>query len=426
MADVPLNEEEQFKLQLITEVTDKKIKPEQAAKMLGISVRQIRRLRQGVKERGRGAVQHGLKGKSGNHQIDTAIKAKTLQLIAEKYSDFKPTFATEKLEENHAIEISRETTRLWMIESKLWKSLKQKGSDYHSWRPRKEHFGELEQFDGSYHFWFEKRYIDANGDPIEVCLLASIDDATGKITKAKFLANEGVVAVFTFWREYVQEIGKPLGIYLDKFSTYKINHKSAVDNTELLTQFQRAMRQLKIELIPANSAQAKGRVERLFGTLQDRLVKELRLAEINTPDEGNKFLTEVFIPKFNAKFSVLPAQEGDVHKQLFPQEKERINHIFSVHHIRVVNNDFTLQFKNHWYQLAEIQPITVRAKDRVLVEEWIDGTIHFSFRNKYLTYTRLPEKPKKVKENPLIITSHKLNWKPPEDHPWRKGFQLRS
>lgn len=181
---------------------------------------------------------------------------------------------TKKLAENHSIIISYGTTRLWMIEEKLWTPRKQKQTTYRAWQPRKEYFGELQQFDGSYHYWFEDRLVDLNGDPLEVCLLASIDDATGKITKAAFLANEGVVAVFTFWQEYVGSLGKPLAIYLDKFSTYKINHKAATDNKDLLTQFQRAMRGLRVEIIPANSPQAKGRVERLFKTLQDRLVKE--------------------------------------------------------------------------------------------------------------------------------------------------------
>jgi hypothetical protein len=256
--------------------------------------------------------------------------------------------------------------------------------------------------------------------------LASIDDATGKITKAKFAANEGIHAVFTFWKEYVISIGKALAIYLDKFSTYKINHKAAVDNQELITQFQRATKQIGIKLITAHSAQAKGRIERLFLTLQDRLIKEMRLAKINTPEEGNKFLQEVFLPKFNAKFAVVPAKKGDVHRKLLAQDKKNINRIFSVQSERTVRNDFTIQFKNFWYQLTEVQPVTIRPKEKLLVEEWLNGTIHFSFREKYLTYIVLPEKPKKVKINPPLITTHKLNWKPPPDHPWKLTFKKLS
>lgn len=198
----------------------------------------------------------------------------------------------------------------------------QKKTTYRAWRPRKEFFEELQQFDGSYHYWFEDRFVDLADNPIEVCLLASIDDATGAITKATFSADEGVIPVFTFWKAYVEEIGKPLTIYLDKFSTYKINHKAAVDNSDLITQFERATRTLGIQLIFANSPQAKGRVERLFQTLQDRLVKDMRLAEVQTPEQGNIFLREIFIPTFNKRFALIAAKDGDIHKQLRKVEKE--------------------------------------------------------------------------------------------------------
>lgn len=424
MADIIHTSEEQYKLDVITKILKKKMKSGMAAKLLGISTRQIRRLKNNVKENGISAVVHKLKGKWSNHRIDPSIKEKALVVLSKTYSDFKPTFATEKLSENYAIKISYGTTRLWMIEQGLWRSRKQKKTgEYRSWRPRKEYFGELQQFDGSYHLWFENRYCDEEGLSIEVCLLASIDDATGKITKAQFAKNEGVAAVFNFWREYILTFGKPLNIYLDKFSTYKINHKNAVDNHELITQFQRTMQDLQIELITAHSPQAKGRVEKLFGTLQDRLVKEMRLAGINTPEDGNKFLENIFLTKFNKRFTVVPVKEGNIHKELLETDKKNLNRILSVQSKRRVNNDFTVQFKNKWHQLAEIQPTTVRARDTVLVEEWLDETLHFSLREKYLNYTVLPEKPKKTNKQPLILTTHKLNWKPPENHPWRKPFK---
>ncbi len=424
MANTGLTSEEQYKLDIITKVINHEIKPGVAAKLLGISTRQIRRLKVAVQDDGQNAVIHKLKGRRGNHHIDLSVKEKALQVIQKTYTDFKPSFATEKLEENHSIHVSYGTTRLWMMEKGLWKARKQKHPDYHAWRARKEYYGELQQFDGSYHYWFENRFVDRDGNPIEVCLLASIDDATGKITKAEFFNNEGVVAVFTFWKEYVEKVGKPLAIYLDKFSTYKINHKSAVDNIELMTQFQRAMQNLSIELITAHSPQAKGRIERLFETLQDRLIKEMRLENINTPEEANLFLEEVFLPKFNNRFEVNPIKEGDVHKALLSDDdKKHMNRTFSVQSTRRVNNDFTIQFKNHWYQLQEIQTTTVRARDVILVEEWINKTVHFSLREIYLIYTLLPERPKKVKKNPIILTTHKLNWKPPANHPWKKRFK---
>ncbi|MGH2611597.1 MAG: ISNCY family transposase, partial [Rhabdochlamydiaceae bacterium] len=420
----PLTQREQEKLDIITHCLSGKLTKTQAALMLGMSTRQVKRLKSSVRKDGASAVIHQLKGKQSNHHIDEDIKKKALAVIKEKYTDFKPTFATEKLEEQHDIKISYGTTRLWMIEDKLWKPRKQKQTDYHAWRPRKEYYGELQQFDGSYHMWFEKRYCDANGDPIEVCLLAAIDDATGQITQATFSANEGVHAVFTFWKAYIQDMGKPLHIYLDKFSTYKINHKAAEDNKELITQFQRALQDLTIDLIFAHSAQAKGRVERLFGTLQDRLVKEMRLAAITTPEEGNVFLKEVFLPQFNEKFSVVSAMEGDVHRPLLLQEKEQLTHIFSVKNTRRVNLDFTIQFKNNWYQLTEIQPITVRPLVQVVMETWLDETVHVTFHNHELAAIVLPDKPKKQRiKQPIILTTHTLNYKPPPNHPWKKAFK---
>ncbi len=420
MAAIHLSSAEQYKFDIITKVIRREIKPGHASQLLGVSPRQVRRLKITINGQGAAAVVHKLKGKPGNHHIDPAVKEKTLQVIQQTYTDFKPGFAAEKLEENHQIRITSQTVRVWMTEKGLWKPRKQRKADYRSWRPRKEYFGELEQFDGSYHYWFENRYVDTHGDPIETCLLAAIDDATGKITRAAFLANEGVIAVFTFWKGYVEEKGKPRAIYLDKFSTYKINHKAAVDNKDLMTQFQRAMRQLGINPIPANSPQAKGRIERLFKTLQDRLVKELRLANVSTPDEGNKFLKEVFIPKFNEKFAVIPAKEGDVHRPLLSEEKGHADHIFSIHDTRRINLDFTIQFKNNWYQLTEIQPTTIRPLMRATMETWLDQSVHIVLKDHELAYILLPEKPKKQRmKQPIILTTHTLNYKPPLDHPWR-------
>ncbi|MDO8498238.1 MAG: ISNCY family transposase [bacterium] len=418
-----LNEKEQCKFKIIRKTINQEITNGQAAKLLNLSVRQVRRLKGQVKEDGSVAVIHKLKQRLSNNHIKQQIKEQVLSLIKTTYFDFQPSFASEKLKEHHQLEVNPETLRLWMIEDGLWKPKKQRKVTYHAFRERMEYFGELQQFDGSYHLWFEDRLLDEFGNPQEVCLLASIDDATGKITQAKFDLHEGVIPVFNFWKEYVQVLGKPLKIYLDKFSTYKVNHKNAQDNSELLTQFQKAMKILGIELIPANSPQAKGRIERLFGTLQDRLVKELRLARISTIEEGNKFLEVVFIPKFNSQFAVVPAKEGSLHKELTQAEKYKLNSIFAIKSTRRINNDYTIQFKNHFYQLEEIQSTTIRPKDRVQVEQWLDNTLHFKFKGFELNFFLLPEKPQKTSRQPAILTTHPLNWKPPANHPWRKSFK---
>lgn len=419
-----LIDKEQVKLSVINQVLQGARTNGEAATILGISTRQIKRLKKKVREEGENGVIHKLKGRESNHRLEEVLKQKALQHIRDSYRDFKPILASEKLEKYHGIHLNSQTTRRWMVAAGLWRERKQRRITYRSWRPRKEYFGELEQFDGSYHLWLERRYADIQGNPLELCLLASIDDAKGAITKAGFFENEGVFAVFTFWKSYIESLGKPKAIYLDKFSTYKLNHKGAVDNSELMTQFQRAMNDLSIELITAHSPQAKGRVERLFGTLQDRLVKELRLANISSPKEANIFLENTFIPYFNQKFSVIAQKEGNVHQSLSEKEKEDINRIFSIQSVRGVNNDFTIQFKNNWYQLAEIQPTTIRPKELVIIEQWLDRTIHLSKAGYYLNYLLLPKKPEKVNKNPLILTTHPLNWKPPIDHPWRKSYKI--
>jgi hypothetical protein len=276
----------------------------------------------------------------------------------------------------------------------------------------------MQQFDGSYHKWFEDRGK-------EECLLASIDDATGKITQAEFTDNEGVTPTFLFWKQYASVIGKPVNIYLDRHSTYKVNTKSVFDNPKVLTQFERAMKDLDIAIIHAYSPQAKGRIERLFGTLQDRLIKELRLEKINTAREANEFLQKEFIPKFNEKFSVAAQNNGDLHRTLTKIDTENLETIFSKQHTRKVHNDFTISFKGVWHQLSEQQPTTVLRKDTVLLEERLDGTVWISIRGKYLKYTVLPERSKKViKMHITALTRERQIWKPPADHPWKRPFIL--
>lgn len=426
MTESTFTPKESYKSSVLRQALAGKITNGQAGKLLSLSIRQIRRLKRLVEKRGDEAVIHSLKGKPSNHQILGSTKEQILSRLKEVYRDFKPAFASEKLSERDHLIVHPQTLRRWMIAEGLWREKKRKKKDYRSWRPRKEYFGELEQFDGSYHDWFELRYCNGNGEPIETCLLAAIDDATGKITYARFSAHEGVVPVSLFWRIYVYTLGKPVAIYLDKFSTYKINHKNALDNSELMTQFGRMAKNLDIELITANSPQAKGRIERLFGTLQDRLVKEMRLGNINTPRQGNRFLKEVFIPKFNNQFAVIAQRSGNVHRPLTKRDRQDTNRIFSIQSTRTVNNDFTIQFENAWYQLLELQPITIRPKETILTEKWLNGTIHFSFRGYYLNYSVLPQRPKKQKTNPAIITRHKLMWKPGANHPWRRPFKSRS
>ena len=406
-----------------------------AAELTGLSTRQVRRLKQKVKQSGAKGLIHSSRGKPSNRQIPDKEHERIVKLLHKHYHDFGPTFAAEKLEEDHDIKRSSKTIRAIMISEKLWKPKpKKKVSQHRSWRKPKNYYGEMEQFDGSYHDWFEGRLLDEQGQVIiEQCLLAAIDDATGKVTKAEFAPHEGLFPVFGFWRDYLLEHGKSRFIYLDKFSTYKMNSKAAKENHGLKTQFQRAAEELRIEPIFANSPQAKGRVERLFDTLQDRLIKEMRLRNICTTEEANRFLAEEFIPAFNAKFAKEPTKSGDLHRALTQKEKKQIDGIFSRQEVRTVQNDFTFSFKKQWYQLTKKQPATVCKKDKVIAEERLDGSVWIRLKGKYLNYEILTARQKKAtKTVPWVLpkvsqvaakaqrSSQKPVWKPAANHPWKK------
>ena len=407
---------ERLRLTVIEELVCGLINGTTAATRLNLSIRQIKRLKVKFQKYGHDGLIHGSRGKTGVRKIDSNLENNIVKIINENYHDFGPLMSSEKLQELHGIVLSSETIRAIMIRNHIWKSKKKKRSKYFSWRERRSSYGELQQFDGSYHNWFEGR----NPHLPEVCLLAAIDDATGLITHAKFDHNESVEASFSFWWEYLIMNGIPSEIYLDKFSTYKINHKAAVDNIELMTQFHRAMKTIGTQLITAHSPQAKGRIERLFSTLQDRLVKEMRLAQINTIEKANIFLKDTFVPWYNRRYAVEPQSENSCHRKLDTATRRRLNSIFAKQYHRGINNDFTIQFKNRWYQLAEIQPTTVRAQETVLIEEWLDHSVHINLRGQYLSYVVLSTRPEKIKTPPTLLTTHRLNWKPSMNHPWRQ------
>lgn len=411
---------------IITRLLHKEINGTDAATLLNLTVRQVRRLKGKVKENGASGLIHKNRGQPSNRRIPEKEQEKIKQLLHKNYPDFKPTFATEKLAELHHIQRDPKTVRTIMIKEGLWKPHKKRrnGQEHRSWRERKSHYGEMQQFDGSYEKWFEDR------GP-ELCLLASIDDATGTVTKAQFAEHEGVLPVFGFWQGYLETHGKPRTIYLDKFSTYKMNHEVARENHETLTQFQRAMRDLDVEPISAHSPQAKGRVERLFSTLQDRLIKELRLAGISDIKSANRFLEEVFIPAFNKKFGMQAKSKANLHRRLRASEKKHLSGILSRHTTRTVQNDFTFSFHNEWHQLTEQQPVTLCKKDKVIIEEHTNGEIKIQLRGKYLNGIVLPSRPKRSAIQSWVLTTgksqkptqEKQQWKPPKDHPWRRNFQ---
>ena len=263
-----MTEADNLKESTLTKLIAKIINGTQAAEILQLSVRQVRRLKKRFKKGIKGIL-HRNRGKASNHSVPEAERKAIVKIIKTNYSDFGPTLACEKLSELHKIHFSNETIRKIMIGENLWKVRLRKFEQFpHVWRARKDCFGQMQQYDGSYHDWFEGRRHNALGEAITInCLLTAIDDSTGKITYAKFDDNEGVLPTMAFWQEYIAINGKSCSIYLDRFSTYKNNQKKNAVNVLELTQFQRACKQLGIDVINANSPQAKGRIERLFQTL---------------------------------------------------------------------------------------------------------------------------------------------------------------
>lgn len=418
---ITMSQREIKRYDIIKRLLNKELNGSEAAELLDLSVRQIRRLKAEVKKKGAAGLVHGNRGRESNRRLPNKEKQQIIKLLRQYYADFKPSFAAEKLKENHHIIRDPKTIRQLMIDEGLWKAKVKKQSVHRFWRQRKAHFGEMIQFDGSYEHWLEDR-----GGTGEICLLAAIDDAAGIVTKAKFVADEGVFPVFGFWQEYLIANGKPYSIYVDKFSTYKMNQQVALENHDTKTQFERAMSELNIEPITAHSSQAKGRVERLFHTLQDRLIKEMRLANICSIEEANEFLEKVFLPDFNARFSVEPRVKANLHKKLNQTEIKKLDSVFSRQYRRTVRSDWTVSFNKQWYQLTLQQPVTVCKNNIITVEQRLDGSVHFRLRGKYLNYELLPERPRKAKDNALWVlaagqkSTPKPNAKPAPNHPWRK------
>ncbi len=417
---ITMTKQEMTRYQVIKSLIDKNINIALAKERLNLSERQIKRLKQKVSVMGVKGVIHASRGKRGNRQTAKSLEKQIVALYKEKYPDFNLTHFSEKISENHGLSLKYGTVKNILICYGLYQSRKRKTVPlYFSQRQRKEYYGQMQQFDGSYHDWFEGRCLDKNLEK-EQCLLLSVDDASGKITHACFGKNESVQSVFLFWRQYLRLHGKPLSIYLDRFSSYKVNHKNAVDNRNFKTQFQRALNQLGIEMIFAYSPQAKGRVERMNKTLQDRLIKEMRLKEINNIKQANEFLQKEFIPEFNRRFAVVTQKPQDVHLSLTKKEKEDLDLVLCVQNKRMIKNDFTIHYKNRYFQLEEIQPLTLYKKDNIMVKE-SEGKIYLTRNDKILNFRELPTKPHKEIEVKLpAITPIKIPYKPPEDHPWRK------
>jgi hypothetical protein len=371
-----------------------------------------------VREKGNEGVIHGLRGKGSNHRLKGGVLKEALKIVREKYEDFGPTFANEKLREEHGIEMSVNTLRIGMMKEGMWKG-RETGQRHRAWRERRGCVGEMVQLDGSEHDWFEGRE--------ERCALVEyIDDATSRILHAEFVKVEDTWNLFKTTKKYLKEHGRPQVLYVDKDSIYKINRKLTVEEelsgeTEGLTQYRRAMRELGIEMIFAQSPQAKGRVERSFRTHQDRLVKELRLGGICTIEQANEFLWKVYISKHNERYAVEPANETNVHRPLLAGMN--LDKILSIRDKRVVAQDYTVRWKNEYLQISKEHPMRVRPKDELEVEQRLDGSVHLRFGERYLNFKALPERPYRAyyaaRSVPGLSELKVKPYRPPKSHPWK-------
>lgn len=388
---LPMSLKQLSKLDIIRRVEHRELSQVDAAKMLRVTDRTVYNYLQRLDEEGPGFLNHGLKGQISNNRIPLKVEERIGALLKSKYPDFGPTFAAEKLRELHGLDYDPKTVA--RIQKSLGISVvsrKTKQVTYRSYRVRRAMFGDLIQFDGSYHNWLEGR-----GGINELCLLLAVDDATGKIVHAWFAQHEGVLPVMGFWLQYAGIVGLPKQIYLDRFSTYSMNVKLAKENPDTLTQFERAARDTGVEVVHAYSSQAKGRVENKFGTLQDRLVKELRLAGISTVEDANQFLQDFFIDDFNKRFAVAARAKGNLHRVPSKTELEDVlPYIFCRHNTRVIQSDFTISYGALWYQLLPTPSLAMRPKDTVDVHEHPDESISLLVRGKQAHFLPLPEKPR--------------------------------
>ena len=361
------------RIEVLTEVLAGRRTTESAAAVLDVSIRQVQRLLNRYRDGGGGALIHRARGRASNYQLSAGVRDYALELVRQNYRDFGPTLAAEVLLERHGVEVSRETMRKWMVEAGLWLSRKQRRT-FHQPRLRRESYGELVQIDGSEHRWFENR-----GEPCT--LLVFIDDATSRLMQLRFVLSESTASYFETLRGYLDAHGCPVAFYSDKHSVFR-SVKQDAKGGQGMTQFGRALSELNIEILCANSSQAKGRVERANRTLQDRLVKELRLAGVSGLDSGNAFLPG-FVERYNERFAVRAASTANLHRPLL-LKPQKLNDILCHREQRYVGAQLTFHYDRkqiilerstiseklaaHYVELYDFpdRPLEVRWKQHVL------------------------------------------------------------
>lgn len=400
------------RLSVMRQVDKKMLSMKKASEELGVSLRQTKRIRRRYVLHGELGLISKHRGKVSPNRIDLKLRNEVIGILRrEEYVDFGPTLAKEKLRQRHGIYLSDETLRKWMIGEELWKAKKQRVRKVHQRRMRRSRFGELLQGDGSRHAWFEDR-----GE--ECTLVIFVDDATSRLTAGRFVPAEATEAYQEILEEHLERYGRPLALYVDKHSIFRTNRETLKESE---THFARVLRELEIVLICAHSPQAKGRVERANGTLQDRLIKEMRLHGIQTIEEANRYLP-VFIEEYNQKFGKDPRSAEDAHRPL--REYDNLERIFARRSSRRVSKDLSFQYEGTFYQIKPNLPNRFR-HERVSILERPGKPILVEAGGNEYPYTKWEKEAQH--EKPRIFDSKELEayWpsrvprKPSKHHPWR-------
>ena len=419
METLAMSTRERRRLELFSRVRDGKLTLVKASELLSLSYRQTKRSYGRYWSEGDRGVVHRLRGRASNRGVDPGKKARVLELYRKKYGDFGPTLACEYLANGDQEQVGVETLRQWLIEEELWVPRRRRPV-HRKWRERKGHFGEMVQLDGSDHDWFEGRREKA-------VLMVLIDDATNR-TYARLFEGETTESSFETFRRYVVRYGLPRSVYADKASIYRTTRDATVDENLAdkppETQFGRAMKELDVELILAHSPQAKGRVERRNAVFQDRLVKALRLKGISDLEGANAFLEEEFLTDMNEKFNVPPRQRSDLHRRV--PRRVKLERVLSFQEERVVQNDWTIRWRNRWFQLTEANRKLALVKRKLTVCEQLDGTILLLFGKRELAWEELPERPVGVAVVKRPGTPQSVlgkSRKPSANHPWRAPYK---
>jgi transposase len=411
-----MSTKELSRLEVMQRLAEKRMRQQEAANVLGVSERHVKRLLRAYRRHGAQGLVSKRRGQPSNNRLAEATRQQVLDLLKSKYQGFGPTLACEKLVEQEGIQISDERVRQLMIVEGLWKPRKARKLVTHQMRERRASFGELVQIDGSPHDWFEGRAPACT-------LLVFIDDATGRLGQLSFVESESFFSYCQAAKDYFSRHGKPTAFYSDKHGIFRVNQPSS-GTTEALTQFGRAMRQLDIQIICASTPQAKGRVERANQTLQDRLPKELRLRGISSWEAGNAYLPE-FIDDFNRRFAVAPRSSHDAHRPI--SAHDQLEHILTWQEPRILSKNLTLQFHKAVYQIQTQRPTYAMRHAAVTVCQDAQGNITIRYKDKSLAYTIFHKQASQAEVVDSKHIDHTLRiqhqaHKPASDHPWRKGF----